>query len=139
MKKVFLDTNIIIDLLAKRKPFFNDAAKLFSIADKQHITLYCSALSIANIYYIVFRNKNNADTNKVIKNLLSLLKPLPLNNDIILSSLNNTSFLDFEDAIQYHTAIAFETDIIITRNIIDFKTAKIPVLSSKEIIEYFEK
>jgi predicted nucleic acid-binding protein len=139
MKKVFLDTNIAIDLLTERVPFYNDAAKIFSLADNQAIELYCSALSIANIYYILFRNKSNKVANEALNELLELLKILPLNEKNIKYSLLNRSFHDFEDALQYFTALENQMDVIVTRNTTDFKAATFSVVTSNEFVEYYEK
>jgi len=139
MKKVFLDTNIVIDLLTERAPFCNDAAKIFSLADNQAIELYCSALSIANIYYILFRNKSNEVANKTLNELLELLIILSLNEKNIKYSLENRSFHDFEDALQFSTALENRMDVIVTRNTTDFKATNIPVMTSKELVEYYEK
>jgi len=138
MKKVFLDTNIVIDLLEKREPFFNVAAKIFSLADNQVIELYCSALSIANIYYILFRNKTNDDAYEILNELMEFLNILSFSEKTIKLSLQNRSFLDFEDAIQHSTAVDNQMDVIVTRNTNDFKAAKIPVMTSNEIVKYFE-
>lgn len=138
MRNVFLDTNIVIDLLSERAPFYNDAAKIFSLADNQAIKLYCSALSIANIYYIIFRNKSNEHVNKALDELLEFLTILPLNEKNIRYSLANSTFSDFEDALQYSTASENRMDIIVTRNTTDFKAVNIPVITSNEFVEYFE-
>lgn len=139
MKNVFLDTNIVIDLLSERAPFYNDAAKVFSLADNKAIELYCSALSIANIYYILFRNKSNEIANAALDELLEFLTILPLNEKNIRHSLANSSFPDFEDALQYSTALGNRMDVIVTRNTTDFKAANILVMTSKELVEYYEK
>jgi predicted nucleic acid-binding protein len=138
MRKIFLDTNIIVDLLAKRVPFYEDAAKLFSLADQHEIELSCSALSIANIYYILFKNKNCAVANTVIKSLFTILDVLPLNDKVLQLSLTNHLFQDFEDSIQHYTAIENNIDVIITRNKKDFVSTVIPVMEPNEIVKYFE-
>nr|HPR61419.1 PIN domain-containing protein [Prolixibacteraceae bacterium] len=138
MRNVFLDTNIVIDLLSERAPFYKDAAKIFSLADNQAIKLYCSALSIANIYYIIFRNKSNEHANNALDELLEFLTILPLNEKNIRYSLANSTFSDFEDALQYSTASENRMDIIVTRNTTDFKAVNIPVITSNEFVEYFE-
>lgn len=139
MRNVFLDTNIVIDLLTERAPFYNDAAKIFSLADNQAIELYCSALSIANIYYILFRNKSTEIANETLTELLEFLTILSLNEKNIKYSIENRLFHDFEDALQYSTAFENRMDVIVTRNTTDFNAANILVMTSKELVEYYEK
>jgi len=67
MKRALLDTNIIIDLLAKREPFDQDAKKLFSFADKEKVTLYTSALSIANISYVLLRKRKPEEAKQILR------------------------------------------------------------------------
>ena len=127
MKKVLLDTNIIIDLLAKREPFDQDARMLFSSADKGKITLCTSALSIANLSYVLLRKIKPQETKQILRKLKLLVGILSLDEKIINLALNDNDFNDFEDGLQYFTALENNIEIIVTRNLKDFKNARIPV------------
>ena len=79
MRKVLLDTNIIIDLLAKREPFDQDARKLFSFADKEKVSLFTSALSIANVSYVLLRKRKPEEAKQILRmapGRYSLFSPL---------------------------------------------------------------
>jgi predicted nucleic acid-binding protein len=135
MKKLLLDTNIVIDLLAKRKEFYNEAASLFSLADKNEIELYASSLTIANTNYILLREKKPEEARSILRKLRIIVKILSLDDKVIGLSLNDDNFKDFEDGLQYYSAIENGVDIIITRNKKDFKSAKIPVMTAKEFLK----
>ena len=134
MDKILVDTNIVLDLLAERKEFLLEAQELFTLSDKKEINLYVSSLTFANTYYILSQQMKMNNVRKILRKFKVLVSVLPMNDKIMDLSLES-DFKDFEDAIQYHTAIENEINIIITRNLKDFKTAKIPVFTAKEYIQ----
>lgn len=135
MKKLFIDTNIVLDLLGKREPFYDDAAKLFSLADRGKVKLYISSLTIANANYVLTRLKSSKEARVILLKFKILVVVLVLNDKIIELSLNDDSFKDFEDGLQYYTALESEADIIITRNLKDFKASKIPVMTPGQYLK----
>jgi predicted nucleic acid-binding protein len=134
MKSIFLDTNIVLDLLAHRMPFYTEAAKLFSLADKKKIVLSVSALCLADINYILSKQIPEMEARTILRKFKVLVNVLPLDDKITDLALNS-EFRDFEDAIQYFTAIENDQDLIITRNQSDFKESKIPVMTAGEFIK----
>ena len=134
MDRILVDTNIVLDLLAKRTEFLIEAQELFTLSDKNEVKLYVSSLTFANTYYILSQKMKMENARKILRKFKILVEVLPMDDKIIDLSLES-DFKDFEDAIQYHTAIENEVSIIITRNLKDFKTAKIPVLTAKDYIE----
>jgi len=137
MKRVFLDTNIVLDLLAQRMPFYSEAARLFSLADKKEIILSISALCLADSNYILSRHLPSAEVRPILRKFKVLVNVLPLDDKITDLALNS-DFHDFEDAIQYYTAIVNEQDLIITRNQADFKESKLPVMNAGEFLAAFK-
>lgn len=135
MKKLLVDTNIVIDLLARREPFYVEAAELFSLADKRHVELSISSLTIANTSYALLRQMDSNRAKSVLRKLRLILKVLPLDDKIIGLALNDESFSYFEDGLQYLTAIEYEQELIITRNLKDFKNSKLPTMTAKQFIE----
>ena len=131
MKTLFIDTNIVIDLLAKREPFYEEAAKLFSLADKKKIDLTVSSLTFANTNYILSKMTNSTTSREVLTKFKVLVTVAALNDKIIELALNDKSFSDFEDGLQYYTAMENEADIIITRNLKDFKNSILPVITAQ--------
>lgn len=138
MKKLFADTNIVIDLLARREAFFEEAAELFSIADKKQIELTVSSLTIANTSYSLLRQMDSSKAKSVLRKLKLILKILPLDDKIIGLALNDETFPDLEDALQYFTAVENGQEVIITRNLKDFKGSKIPVMTAEQFLETIE-
>jgi predicted nucleic acid-binding protein len=134
MKRIFVDTNIILDLLSKREPFYQESADLFSLADKKVIEIYISSLSIANTNYTLTRLTNSESAKVILRKLRLIVNILALDDKVIGLALNDNSFADFEDGLQYFTAIENNIDTIVTRNLKDFKAAKIPVLTAKQFI-----
>lgn len=135
MKKIFIDTNIVIDLLSRREPFYDEAATLFSLADKKQIKLTVSSLTIANTSYALLRQMDSNMAKSILRKLRLIVNILPLDDKIIGLALNDENFHDFEDGLQYFTAIENGQDLIITRNLKDFKNSKLPIMTAKQFIK----
>jgi predicted nucleic acid-binding protein len=134
MDKILVDTNIVLDLLAKREEFWQEAQELFTLSDQKKVKLFVSSLTFANTYYLLSKNLKIENARKILRKFKVLVEVLPMDDKIIDLSLDS-DFKDFEDAIQYHTAIENNLDLVITRNLKDFKLSKIPVLTAKNYIE----
>lgn len=134
MENVFVDTNVVIDLLAKREPFYKDAQDLFTLSDKKEIQLFISSLTFANAYYSIAKHYKDIDAKKYLSKFKVLVTILPLEDKVIDLALAS-DFKDFEDGLQYYIAMDNEADIIITRNKKDFKSSKIPVMTAGEYIK----
>ena len=124
----------ILDLLAKRHPYYQPAAALFSLADKKKVRLYASSVSIINTNYILSKALSEKQAREVLRKFRVLVKILPCDEKIIDLGLNS-HFTDFEDAIQYYTAIENKSEMIITRNLKDFKKSGIPVMTAEEFLK----
>jgi len=135
MKKLFIDTNIVIDLLAKRKPFYDEAAMLFTLADKQKIRLSVSALTFTNTNYILLQSKKPEEAKLILRKLKLIVQVLSLDEKIVGLSLNDNDFKDYEDALQYFTALENGVDAIITRNLKNFQKAKLPVMTASQFLK----
>jgi predicted nucleic acid-binding protein len=132
--KVFVDTDVIFDLLAKREPFYKYAAKLFTNADKQELTICVSSLCFGNLNYILSKQKSTTEARKILARFKVLVEVVPVDDKVIELALNS-DFKDFEDAVQYYCAIENGIKVLITRNLKDFKHAKIPVLTAEEFMK----
>ena len=130
-KKVFVDTDIIYDLLGKRDPFYLAAAQLFTLADEGKIQIYISALSLANLYYLISKQKSEEETKEILRKFKVLVHVAPLNDKIIDLALNS-DFSDFEDAIQYFLALQNDLEVLLTRNLKNFRKAQITVLTAHD-------
>jgi predicted nucleic acid-binding protein len=136
MKKVFVDTNILIDLIADRKPFSKFAIQLFLKAEERKIKLYASSHSIATTHYLLKKYVDEKDLREVLFNILDYLNIVAIDLDVLKKGLKS-KHKDFEDALQIISAYSIEKiDCIVTRNIKDFKESEIRVLSPDELIKY---
>lgn len=134
MKHIFIDTNVVIDFLADRRPFSLDAARLFDLALEGKSKIYISAVSYNNIYYILRQSLTNNATIKLLEQLAEMTEIADVTGDIIRKSLK-TDFKDYEDAIQYYCALGLgKIDFIVTRNTKDFKKSTISVLTPAEAV-----
>jgi predicted nucleic acid-binding protein len=134
MKKVFVDTNIIIDLLADRAPFARFAIELFDSAEKEKVKLFASTHSFATTYYLLKKFFEEKELRKLLASLLDYLELISVDTDIIKKSLLS-NHRDFEDTIQMFAAGSITgMDYIVTRNLKDFKGSGIMVLPPEEIM-----
>ena len=131
MKRLFLDTNIVLDLLAKRQPFYHSTAVLFSLADKNKIKLFVSSLTFANTNYVLSKFKTPKKAREILKLFKLLVTVQPVDDRIIELALNDFKFVDFEDGLQYYAALKCKSDGLITRDLNGFKSAKIPVMTAE--------
>ena len=134
MDRLLVDTNIVIDLLAKREKFLTEAQELFTLSDKKEVKLYVSSLTFANTHYILSQSLKIDDSRKILRKFKVLVEVLPMDDKIIDLSLDS-DFRNFEDAIQYYTALENDLELILTRNLKDFRLSRIPVLTAKDYLQ----
>ncbi|MEW6196525.1 MAG: PIN domain-containing protein [Bacteroidota bacterium] len=137
MIELFIDSDIILDLLAKREPHYKPVARLFTLIDQNKIIAYTSPLIFANLHYLLKKQTTNLLALKSLRKLKTLINILPIDERVIEQSLNS-EFNDFEDAIQYFTAVNNGITLIITRNKVDYKRSKIYVLTAEEFLKSLE-
>lgn len=132
-EKLFLDTNVVVDLLGEREPFYNSIAKIATLADKGKIHLIVSALTYSTVYYILSRFEDKDVVKEKIRKFKVIAETSDLTNKIIDKGLSS-KFKDFEDSLQYYCAVKLECTMLITRNGKDFKESEIPVFSPDEYL-----
>ncbi len=132
--KLFLDTNIVIDLLGEREPFYNSAAQIATLADKGKIQLIVSALTYSNVYYWLSRFEDKEVVKEKIRKFKVIAETSDLTDKIIDKGLSS-KFANFEDSLQYFCAVKEDSNILITRNGKDFKESDIPVLAPDEYLK----
>ena len=137
MDKIFVDTDIILDLLSGRQPHYNFAAEVFSLADEGDIMIFISSLSFANVNYILSREFKADQVRKKLLNFKTLVSVLSVHDKIIELALAS-EFNDFEDAIQYYTAIENDMATLLTRNVKDFRKADISVMTAEQYVKSME-
>jgi predicted nucleic acid-binding protein len=132
-RKAFVDTDIIYDLLAKRDPFYLPAARLFTLADEGKIEIYISILSLQNIHYLLSKQTSSEEAKQILRKFKVLVHVTPLDEKIIDLALNS-EISDFEDAIQYFSALQNNIEVLLTRNLKDYRKAQISVLTAQDFI-----
>lgn len=138
MKHIFLDTNVLIDFLADRKPFSLEAAKIFNYSFKKKVTIYVATVSYNNVYYILRQSCTHVETIKILNELQEWTEAIDVSKDVIRKALKS-EFKDFEDAIQYNCAKTLnKIDCIVTRDTKDFKKSSIPTMTPKEALTVIE-
>lgn len=118
--KAFLDTNVVIDFYDQRDEFYYPAAIIFDLAYKGKIQLYVSATTFVNAYFLLRKSYSRTDLYQSMTGLASLCMITGVDSDIIKRCLAMER-KDFEDSVQYESALLCQVDVIVTRNIKDFK------------------
>lgn len=134
MKRIFVDTNIIIDLLAERKPHSKFSIELFEMAESKKIKLFASSHSFATAHYLLKKYIEEKKLRTILLGLLDFVTIIPIDIHIIKRGLKS-KYKDFEDALQILSATTIDKmDCIVTRNIKDFKGSEIPVYAPDEMM-----
>ncbi|UBM59985.1 PIN domain-containing protein [Marinilongibacter aquaticus] len=137
--KLFVDSDVVIDFFTDRKPFANPASELFELSEQGVVKIYLSAISINNIYYIVRRFLGNKKSLEVIETLAEMTEIIGTTKKEIIQALKN-NFTDYEDSIQYSSALTIkDLDAIITRNIKDYRSSTIAVMTPLNFIKMKER
>ena len=131
--KLFFDTNVILDFLGERDPFYLSAARIATLADKRKLRIVASALSYGTISYFLTKYYGHEKTIDKLRKFKVISEICELDELIIEKGLNS-DFPDFEDSLQYFSALRTECDIIITRNGKDFKKSEISVMTPDEFL-----
>jgi len=134
MKRLFIDTSIVLDLLGERDTFYEPIAKIATLADKGKVKLVVSPISFATVNYFLVRFETIDIAREKLRKFKVICEVCDLGESIIEKGLNS-SFSDFEDSLQYFSAVDAECDIIITRNGKDFKKSLIPVMTAQEYLK----
>lgn len=134
---VFLDSNIILDILLKNEELYKESQQLLNLADNHKIDFFISAASITDIFYIVNKKiKDKEKTKEHIKLLLELVSIAGVDESCIMNALNS-SWKDFEDAVQYESSVQIQADYLVTRNTKDFKTSFVEVITPSAFLKKF--
>ena len=132
--KIFLDTNIVVDFLGERAEFYLPAAQIMTLGDQKKIKIYTSSNTISTSFYLISKYKNSKTAMEKMRKFKLLCSVAVMDDDVVEKAMNS-DFRDFEDAMQYFSAVATDCDFIITRNEKDFKNALIPVMNAQSFLQ----
>ena len=136
MKRIFIATNVLVDLVLERKGFYQDARRLFNLCKERRITPYISSISVAIINYLLLKKYNEEKVKELLEIIYKLTEILPFHKRII-SLAHYSNFKDLEDGFQYFTAKENNIKVIITRNEKDFEVNDVSVVSPKQFLAAF--
>lgn len=135
MKRVFADTNILIDLIADRQPYSKFAIRLFQKAENKEIEIFTSSHSIATTHYVLKKHTSEEHLREILYQLMNYITIVPIDADVIKKGLRS-GYKDFEDGLQIFCAASVpQIDGIITRNIKDFRDSEIPAYTPDQIFQ----
>jgi predicted nucleic acid-binding protein len=129
----FLDTNVLMDVLLDREPFVADSQRIWLLAERGKIRGHVSVLSFPNVYYVVRKLSGLRKSRRMMVMLRDVFVPVQCDEQVLNQAID-ADFKDFEDAIQYFSALRANADCLISRNPKHFRAADIPVLTPNEFL-----
>lgn len=133
MKSVLCDINFFLDIFLEREPFYAPAAIIFKMIEEKKLKGYLCALSFPTLYYLLSKELRQEKAIKILEKLRIVFHVAAVDERVIDLSLTS-SFRDFEDAVQYYSAVQAKSECLITRNKSDFKVDALPVLTPEEFL-----
>ena len=133
MTRLFLDANVVIDLLAERHPLSDDAAFLLAEAYHKRVQLFVSPITFATASYLLGKHHSYTEVRGLLSNLRELVRVAAADERVVDDAIIS-GFSDFEDALQYYSAKKAKAEFIITRNSKDFALSQIPVMTAAEYL-----
>ncbi len=132
---VLFDTNIILDVLEKRLPFYDSSKSALESCVSGNVTGFIALHSISNIFYILRKRYSAADRRRLLLDILDLLQIAGADHESVRNALQREDFADFEDCLQDECAKQIRADYIITRNTDDFSTSHIPAILPDDFLK----
>jgi len=133
-----IDTNVIVDVLIGRDPFFADSSSVLDRAERGDFVACVCATTVTTVFYLVRRHLGTAETVERIKDLTAICAVAPVNQSVIESALQSR-FADFEDAVLHHSAVLARADCIVTRNVVDFRESSLVIFSPAQFLSSLQK
>jgi len=136
MRRVFVDTDVILDLATGREPFVHASRKIMALLECGQSAGFVSSNVITNVYYVLRKLSSDAKARAFIMAILGYLFVVPVDHENVLQALQSP-FRDFEDGVQHFSAKTNQCDCIITRNIDDYGSSEIPVYDPQGFLALF--
>ncbi|MCM1468447.1 MAG: PIN domain-containing protein [Alistipes sp.] len=134
VSRVLVDTNVLLDYLITREPFYEDAKSIVFACAEGRVKGCIAAHSVPNMFFILRKDYNEKDRREVLYSLCSIFDIEGIDKNKLLSGLRNEDFSDFEDCLQMECAKSYGAEYIITRNIDDYKTSPVKAISPKDFL-----
>ena len=136
--RALIDTNILADLLLGRDPYYDIAYDILTLCADKKVFGYIAAHSIPNLFYILRNSMSKEERRAALKDICQIVKVEGIDSFKILSALDSEDFSDFEDCLQEECAVAVSADYIVTRNLKDFVSSRVPAILPNEFVEKLE-
>ena len=137
--RVLIDTNILLDFLTKRDPFFASAQAIIHLCDRGDIEGYIAAHSVLNAFFILRHQYTVEQRRGILKDICLLLKVVSVDGHNLLDALGNEGFRDFEDCVQMNCAVKCHADFILTRDKHDYQNSRVPAIQPIEFLHITQK
>lgn len=132
---ILIDTNVALDFLTMRQPFYNDARKIILSCANGHIQGYIAFHSLPDIFYILRKSHSDIERRKMLKRLCLVLQVTGASHESVCDAIERDDFSDFEDCLQDECAKEVSANFIVTRNTDDFRNSKVKALTPHEFLE----
>lgn len=133
MKRIFLDTNILLDVFLERKPFCEPAQFIWTLAEKRKLKAAISAVSVVNVFFIIKKLAGKEKAYQACMALMDFFQIIETGPRLIQSALKSR-FADLEDAIQYYSALHFKAQAIVSRDPSDFGQGELPIFDAPQFL-----
>ena len=133
--RILIDTNVLIDFIAKREPYFSSANKIISACVENKLEGSISLHSVSDIYYILRKTTPEKDRRRFLKDICLMLEVIAVDKSKLIYAIENEEFKDFEDCLQSECAVSFNADYIITRNTKDFLLSGVKAIEPDAFLE----
>jgi len=133
--RLFLDINVILDVLANRQPWVEDSAAVLSLVDHPNVEGFTAAHSVTTLFHLTSKHLGRQRAAAVLLDLLEHLKVTPLDQELLLRALS-LGWDDVEDAVQGISAQRTRVDYLVTRNPADFSALSLPVVTPTELLAF---
>lgn len=137
--KVFLDANVLIAVLNKEYPLFSDASRILSASDRSDFQIFTSPICLAMAFYFAEKKSGASMALKKITILVSHIQIAPANKDAVLKTIHNKKIIDFEDGLEYYSAVESGCQTIVTEDQGDFHFSEIEVINCRGFMEKYLK
>lgn len=135
VNKILIDTNVLLDYLLEREPFFEDAKEVILSCTDGKVKGCIAAHSIPNMFFILRKDYNTKERREVLLNLCKIFDVEGIDKAKLISGLTDEDFSDFEDCLQMECAKAYGADYIVTRNIADYLVSDVKAVEPKDYLK----
>ncbi|MEH2952029.1 PIN domain-containing protein [Candidatus Merdisoma sp. JLR.KK011] len=135
VNRILIDTNVLLDYLLTRKPFYEEAKKVMLTCTEGNTKGCIAAHSISNMFFILRKDYDAKERREILSGLCTIFDIEGIDKNKLLSGLRNEDFSDFEDCLQMECAKAYGAEYIITRNIADYKMSEVKAILPEDYLK----